>query len=254
VIVVDPVTIALVTASMGVLWWRHLRHAAPPPMAEVFDGDAEVVLHVATHEAHARGEPLCSLHLLYGLLQDETIAAAVRDAGADVTALEDRTTEALDDARRRTGGASDEDAQRMLAYAHGHAAHAGRRVSVVDLWAYLRESDAAAIVDATPATVRAVLHRLCHRTGELDLAETGPDVHVVLRNDDYTTQQFVCAVLADVFGLARDDATARMLATHTEGRAIVGRYRAADARAKILDARGRATRGGFPLWIATEPT
>lgn len=253
VIAVDPVTIALVTAGMGVLWWRHLRQAAPPQIAEVVDGDAEVALHVASHEAQTRGEPLGALHILYGLLQDEAIVAAARDAGADVAALEDAVTAALDDPTRRRD--DDDDARRMLAHAHGHAHHAERRVSVVDLWAYLREAEvAAAIVDATPATVRAVLHRLCHGGGELAIASSGPDVHVVIRNDDYTTHQFVCELLIDVFALAPDDAATRTLAVHREGRGIVGRFRAADAHAKIADARARATAHGFPLWIATEPT
>ena len=44
-----------------------------------------------------------------------------------------------------------------------------------------------------------------------------------------------------------------MMQTHTEGRAIVGRYRPAEARAKIEEARGRARAGGFPLWIGVEP-
>ena len=78
-------------------------------------------------------------------------------------------------------------------------------------------------------------------------------MHVVLRNDDYTTQQFVCRVLEEVFELDEAAAHTRMLQTHTQGRAVVGRFRPDEARAKIEDVRGRAKAAGFPLWIGVEP-
>ena len=78
-------------------------------------------------------------------------------------------------------------------------------------------------------------------------------MHVVLRNDDYTTQQFVCHVLEEVFQLSADEANTRMMQTHTDGRAVVGRYRPDDARTKIETVRARARTSGFPLWIGIEP-
>lgn len=247
----DAVYFALVAAGMGALWWRHLRvhHQVTRPRAlgTVFDGDAEVVLHVAAHEARTRGEELSSLHVLYGLLQDEAIVEAIRDTGGDPAALEDRVLAALD----AHAEVSPDDVHRVYGHAAHFATHAGRRATPIDLWAYLRTSDAAAIVD--PPTVARVLFRLCHGNEPPTRADGSADVHVVLRNDDYTTQEFVCHVLEDVFRLGADDATTRMMQTHTEGRAVIGRFRPDDARAKIEDVRERARTSGFPLWIGIEP-
>jgi ATP-dependent Clp protease adapter protein ClpS len=46
----------------------------------------------------------------------------------------------------------------------------------------------------------------------------------------------------------------RMLETHTEGRSVIGRFGASDARGKILEVRSRARSRGAPLWIGVEPT
>jgi ATP-dependent Clp protease adaptor protein ClpS len=240
---------------MGALWWRHLRvhhqvTVAPRALGTVFDADAEVVLHVASHEARSRGEAMTSLHVLYGLLQDEQVAAALREIGRDPSALEDRVLETMDEKASHEN--DDEDVHRVYGYAAGHASHAGRRATATDLWAYLRGSEAAKIVDQP--TISRVLFRLCHGGLEQEVrAEGNADVHVVLRNDDYTTQQFVCSVLEEVFGLSEAEANTRMMLTHTEGRAVIGRFRPEEARSKIEAARSRAKAGGFPLWIGVEP-
>lgn len=266
----DAVYFALVAAGMGALWWRHYRvhqagghlqlRAAPRALGTVFDADAEVALHVASHEARSRGEPMTSLHVLYGLLQDEQIAAALREIDADPSALEDRVLEAMDEVRPRERSEDDEDegnelddVHRVYGFAAGHASNAGRRATPVDLWAYLRGSDAAKHVGLT--TISRALFRLCHGTLEENAVriESSHDVHVVLRNDDYTTQQFVCSVLEDVFRLDAEEANVRMMQTHTEGRAIIGRFKPDEARTKIEEARARARAGGFPLWIGVEP-
>ena len=138
----------------------------------------------------------------------------------------------------------------------GIAAYAAsRKVTCRDLWAYLWDSDAAAVITATGISHVAVLFRLCHGSdpAQLDTLYTG-DVHVVLRNDHYTTQQFVCGMLRDVFELADSRAQAIMLATHATGRAVIGRFTAADARMKIGQARALASAQAFPLWIGVEPT
>jgi ATP-dependent Clp protease adaptor protein ClpS len=248
---VDAVVFALVAAGMGALWWRHLRvhHEVTRPRAlgTAFDGDAEVALHVASHEARSRGEPMTSLHVLYGLLQDETIAEAVRVTGGDPSALEDKVLAAIDDKPTPT----EDDVHRVYGFAAGHASHNGRRATATDLWAYLRGSDAALVIDV--ATLGKVLFQLCHGSEPEARIDGNHDVHVVLRNDDYTTQQFVCHVLEEVFALSEAEATTRMMQTHERGRAIVGRFRPDEARAKIEDVRSRARAGGFPLWIGIEP-
>jgi ATP-dependent Clp protease adaptor protein ClpS len=248
---VDPVVFALVAASMGALWWRHYLRAgqarATRALGTVFDGDAEVVLHVATHEARAREQPLTSVHVLYGLLQDETIASALRETGSDPAALEDRVHAALDQRIER----DPDDGARVYGYAAHHAHASERSATPRDLWAYLRGSDAARLIE--PSGIAKVLFKLCHGS-ELDARADGTaDVHVVLRNDDYTTQQFVTHVLEEVFGLDASTAAARMMQTHTEGRTVIGRFRPDDARAKIEQVRASARASGFPLWIGYEP-
>jgi ATP-dependent Clp protease adapter protein ClpS len=100
-----------------------------------------------------------------------------------------------------------------------------------------------------------VLFVLFHGHAEPDLAVDEPrDVLVVLRNDHYTTQTFVCTVLRDVFELPDGMAETVMRATHTDGRAVVGRFTAAAARSKIAAARALARAQTFPLWIGVEPT
>jgi len=88
---VDPVVFALVAAGMSAMFWRHLRvhqHREVRALGTAFESDAEVVLHVATHEARARGALPTSVHILYGLLQDEAITSAIRATGGDPDAIE----------------------------------------------------------------------------------------------------------------------------------------------------------------------
>jgi ATP-dependent Clp protease adaptor protein ClpS len=249
--VADVGYIAIVVAGFGAYWWRHLRQARPRKAPRtLFAPDAEVALHVATHEATARGQELSSIHVLYGMLQDETVTAAIATAGGNPDALEDRVLAALatpvDEARG--------DAQRLIAVAAAMSQHGDRLASCTDLWAYLGASHATKLVADARIDRAAVLFALFHggRAPEVTLAD-GRDVLVVLRNDHYTTQEFVCAMLRDVFALPEVQANAIMLATHTAGRAVVGRFAAAVARSKIDEARALARAQHFPLWIGIEP-
>jgi len=249
--VADVGYIAIVVAGFGAYWWRHMRPARPRP---VFDGwftpDAEIALHVAAHEARSRRQVLASLHVLYGLLQDDTVTAAIVTAAGNPDALEDRVLAAL------AAAVDDEheDTQWMISHAAGLARRAGRRASCTDLWAILGESRAGKLLDDASLDRGATLFALFHggREPDITLAD-GRDVFVVIRNDHYTTQQFVCSVLRDVFELPDDQASAVMLATHTTGRAVIGRFTAAVARTRIRDARDRARAHAFPLWIGVEP-
>ena len=240
--------IAIVVAGLGAYWWRHLRPRTRDHTRELFEPDAEVALHVAIHEASSRRQELSSLHVLYGLLQDEAVTAAIATAGGDPDALEDRVLAAL-------AAPSDDDHGAGLA---GRAAmiarHGGRRASCTDLWAALAGSHAARLIDDAKLDRGATLFALFHGGRAPDIAlPDARDVLVVLRNDHYTTQQFVCTVLRDVFALPDARATEVMLATHTAGRAVIGRFTAADARDKIVRARDLARAEAFPLWIGVEP-
>src|SRR5262245_30736049 len=208
-------------------------------------------MHVAGHEARSRGQLLSSTHVLYGLVQDEAIADAIRRTGGDVDALEDRILGALE--AEVTQDEADA-TRRALATAVNVADGAGqpRRCGVVDLWAYVTRGGRTLLDDAKIDRT-AVLFVLYHGAPAPEIDALGGDVHVVLRNDDYTTRDFVCAVLQDVFALDAAQAETRMMLTHTEGRGVIGRYSVADARTKIRDVRDRAHASGFPLWIGIEP-
>jgi ATP-dependent Clp protease adaptor protein ClpS len=247
---VEAVLLALAAAAgAGALWWHQARPRRA--LASAFEGDADVALHVAGHEARSRGQAIASVHLLYGLVQDEVITTALRDAGHDPDALEDRTLAALSTIK------SADELTEEIDYVYGRALHSayshGRKVSCRDLWAYLAGSDAGALIDAAGIDHVAILFRLCHGAEPAIEAPPGADVHVVLRNDDYTTRDFVIDVLERVFTFNAGDANARMMQTHTEGRAVIGRFTPAEARAKIQEVRDLAREHGFPLWIGIEP-
>jgi ATP-dependent Clp protease adaptor protein ClpS len=257
--VADAGYIAIVVAGFGAYWWRHLRTRPREAVSELFAPDAEVALHVAVHEATSRRQRLSSLHVLYGLLQDEAVVAAIRTAGGDPDALEDRVLAALaalsSDGGGEDGDPDDDDHGGGLAgRAAAVARHAGRRASCTDLWAALAGSPAARLIDDGKLDRGATLFALFHGGRAPDVAlPDARDVLVVLRNDHYTTQQFVCSVLRDVFALPDDQAHAVMMATHTTGRAVIGRFAAAAARDRIELARALARAQAFPLWIGVEP-
>ena len=250
--VADLGYIAIVVAGFGAYWWRHLRPTgrSRDNTRELFLPDAEVALHVAQHEAGARRQELSSLHLLYGLLQDEAVTAAIVTAGGDPDALEDRVLAAL--------AAPPDDDDPGIGFASRAAAiarHGGRRAGCTDLWAALAGSSAARLLDEARLDRGGTLFALFHggRAPEIALPDAR-DVLIVLRNDHYTTQQFVCSVLRDVFDVDDAHATEIMLATHTTGRAVIGRFSAAAARDRIARARALAQAQAFPLWIGVEPT
>ena len=256
--------IAIVVAGFGAYWWRHLRARPREAMSELFAPDAEVALHVAVHEATSRRQRIGSLHVLYGLLQDEAVIAAIRTAGGDPDALEDRVLAALaalpgNGAEDEAGSGDDDEPDDHGGGLAGRAAaiarHGERRASCTDLWAALAGSPAARLLDDGKLDRGGTLFALFHggRAPDISLPDDR-DVLVVLRNDHYTTQQFVCSLLRDVFALADAQAHAIMLATHTTGRAVIGRFTAAAARDKIAKARALARSQAFPLWIGVEPT
>lgn len=254
----DPLAL-LVLAGAGLgAWWLHRYQHGPERLrlrgAGRYETDAEVALHVALHEGRSRGHAwLSSLHILYGLLQDELVAAAIQRSGGDASALEDRVLAALD--AHEVTAESAREAGWILAYAVAASEDAGRAATCTDLWAALSRSSfaGAALIDAAGTSRVGVLFLLFHGDEpEITDGLTG-DVHVVLRNDHYTTREFVCDVLERVFGLPAAEAATRMQTTHDSGRAVIGRYSVRDAREKILEARRLARARGFPLWIGVEP-
>lgn len=76
-----------------------------------------------------------------------------------------------------------------------------------------------------------------------------PDCQVVFFNDDYTTKDFVIAVLVSVFHKPETEAVTIMETVHRIGSAVVGiyTYDIAATRAEITVRRARAA--GFPLRV-----
>ncbi|MBN2309797.1 MAG: ATP-dependent Clp protease adaptor ClpS [Candidatus Hydrogenedentes bacterium] len=76
---------------------------------------------------------------------------------------------------------------------------------------------------------------------------------VLMHNDDYTTMDFVVAVLRAVFRRSPEDAVRIMLNIHHEGLGVCGVYPAEVAETKIATVHERSRDHGFPLRCSMEP-
>ena len=76
---------------------------------------------------------------------------------------------------------------------------------------------------------------------------------VLLHNDDYTTMEFVVAVLMDIFHKSRDSALQVMLTVHTKGIGVAGVYTRDIAETKVAQVMERAREAGMPLLCTAEP-
>lgn len=75
---------------------------------------------------------------------------------------------------------------------------------------------------------------------------------VVLLNDDFTTKEFVVAVLMAVFHKKQDDAYLIMEDVHKKGRGVVGSYTYDIAATRCLQVHDAARENGFPLRCVME--
>ncbi|GFM38401.1 ATP-dependent Clp protease adaptor ClpS [Desulfovibrio psychrotolerans] len=75
---------------------------------------------------------------------------------------------------------------------------------------------------------------------------------VLLHNDDYTTMEFVIAILTEVFRKTTREATAIMLSVHEQGVGECGVYTAEVAETKVAIVHARARKQGFPLRCSME--
>ncbi|GFM34132.1 ATP-dependent Clp protease adaptor ClpS [Desulfovibrio subterraneus] len=75
---------------------------------------------------------------------------------------------------------------------------------------------------------------------------------VLLHNDDYTTMEFVIAVLVQVFRKTAQQATAIMLSVHEKGVGECGVFTAEVAETKVAIVHARARKEGFPLRCSME--
>jgi ATP-dependent Clp protease adaptor protein ClpS len=249
--------LGLLAASAGASWgWWKLQQRRERRLWDYQRSpELEVVLAVAQHEAQQRlHDYLWPLHLLHGLAQDEDFVAVIGKLDGDAAKLEAFVQDALDRKQERHDEQAMNEGARVVGYTLATARALNRPATTKDLWAQLRRTDvgkaaaAAAGVDATD-----ILFVLAHgmREPSVDLPDR-TDVHVIVRNDDHTTYEFVQVVLRDVFELDEQSAAARTSETHHHGAAIVGRYKLAVAKDKVGQARQRAREQGYPLWIGVE--
>ncbi|MDY7232043.1 ATP-dependent Clp protease adaptor ClpS [Hyalangium rubrum] len=76
---------------------------------------------------------------------------------------------------------------------------------------------------------------------------------VLLHNDNYTTREFVVAVLKEVFHKSETDAVQIMLHVHINGIGVAGVYTFEVAETKIKIVEAAAQDNGFPLRLSMEP-
>ena len=75
---------------------------------------------------------------------------------------------------------------------------------------------------------------------------------VLLHNDDYTSMEFVIAILETVFHKSANDATRIMLNVHNEGIGIAGIYTREICETKISVVHELAKKNEFPLRCSME--
>ncbi len=217
------------------------------------DDDLQVVLHVANHEARQRDHSLQPLHLVYGLLQDEGFQQVLAKVGGDQEKTEIAVVAALDALTETTH----RQALEALGFISAVADHLGRKATVGDLFARLvRDASVTKALEAGGLVVHELLFAVVHGTRPPALMLPAPApgaVHVVLRNDDVTTVEFVMAVLREVFQLDPARAQTVTMETHNQGRAVVGRFPPDVAASHVETVRSRARDAGFPLWVGVEP-
>ncbi|MBO4607430.1 MAG: ATP-dependent Clp protease adaptor ClpS [Prevotella sp.] len=76
---------------------------------------------------------------------------------------------------------------------------------------------------------------------------------VIIHNDDFTTMEFVVAILIQVFFLSEEKANTLMLQVHHSEQAVVGIYTYDVAMSKMRKATNMAREKGYPLRLTVEP-
>lgn len=79
-----------------------------------------------------------------------------------------------------------------------------------------------------------------------------PLYKVLLHNDDYTTMEFVVAVLENIFKKTNAEATRIMLSVHHEGVGVAGIYTKEISETKVSIVHELAKQNNFPLRCSME--
>ena len=80
-----------------------------------------------------------------------------------------------------------------------------------------------------------------------------PMYKVLLHNDNYTTREFVVAILREVFHRGETEAVQIMLHVHYNGMGVAGVYPHDVAETKIRTVEKLARENEFPLRLSMEP-
>lgn len=113
-------------------------------------------------------------------------------------------------------------------------------------------------VAARASASRATMADTKHQQGERVLERTRDEVKepplfkVILLNDDYTTMEFVEAILEEVFNKRPAEAHRIMMQVHTQGKGLCGMYPFEVAETKVSTVHDRARQHGFPLRAVLE--
>lgn len=76
---------------------------------------------------------------------------------------------------------------------------------------------------------------------------------VLLHNDNFTTMEFVVAILVEVFHHSENDAVAIMLHVHQRGIGVAGVYTYEVAETKVARVSALAQEAQYPLMCTMEP-
>lgn len=242
-------------AASGALWtWQNrarLREEKQrqKQLASMLDEGMQVALHLAKHTASSRNQPLTPLAVLYAVVQDDKVAAAIEKLGGDRAGLDAAIENQLDTPAH---GLDPREGNQLLGSALGIAHSHGRQMSCTDAIVMLQRTPAAKVLDLAPLTGDALVFELVHGAVPPLTLPRETHVHVVLRNDDFTPMLLVETVLQTAFDLEPARAHELMRAVHEGGRAVVGRFAVEDARERIEKGRTLARANHAPLWLGVE--
>ena len=221
-------------------------------IATWLDEEMQIALALAKHAASSRHQPFAPIHVLYAVVQAESVAEGIRTLGGDVAAIEAAIDAALDRIAPVGDAAAGDprDGNKLLGAALGLARAHQREMTLADTLNQLAHTPLAALL--SPLSAAALLFQLVHGPQPPTSLPGETHVHVILRNDDFTTQELVVTILEGVFELTAERARAVMKDAHDHGRAIVGRFTTDAAKGKIEAARRRAVADASPLWLGAE--